>query len=225
MLGALAASLTAAPPPRPRITVLLYNYAAISAETIANAKHEADLIYARMEVEIEWADYPMFPHEAAANRIPPAGLDRLEIRLLPHSMSDRLKPGRDEVGRALIADEGVFGEVADIFTDRLMGMTSTWKWAAGPLLGGVMAHEIGHLLLGPGSHSKGGIMRTRWGEKDLDRALQRHMLFTSREAEQIRKQVLARMGSGLGPAANEALEPEREFSNDTLHAIQPSQYN
>jgi hypothetical protein len=36
-------------------------------------------------------------------------------------------------------------------------------------------------------------MRTRWGEKDLDRALQRQMLFTPTEAKQIKKQVLARM--------------------------------
>jgi hypothetical protein len=159
---------------------------------MANAKHETDVIYARMGVEIEWAEYPMLPHEAApANRIPP-GPDRFEVRLLPHSMADRLKLGRDEIGRALIAGEGAFGTVADIFTDRLMELSSTRKWAVGPLLGGLMAHELGHLLLGPASHSKGGIMRTRWGEKDLDKALQRHMLFTPREAEQIRKQVLAR---------------------------------
>jgi molybdopterin/thiamine biosynthesis adenylyltransferase len=44
-------------------------------------------------------------------------------------------------------------------------------------------------------------MRTRWGEKDLDIALQRQMLFTSREAKQIKKQVLARMLSGLAPGA------------------------
>jgi hypothetical protein len=45
------------------------------------------------------------------------------------------------------------------------------------------------------------VMRTRWGEKDLDIALQRQMLFTSREAKQIKKQVLARMLSGLAPGA------------------------
>ena len=194
MLGAvLAAVATAAPPPRPRIAVLLYNYAVISAQNIASAKHETDLIYARMGVEIKWADYPMLPHEAVpAERIPP-GPDRLEVRLLPHLMADRLKLGADEMGRALIAGEGVFGTVADIFTDRIMDMTGSRKWAVGPVVGGVIAHEIGHLLLGAGSHSKGGIMRTRWGEKDLDKALQRQMLFTPREGEQIKKQVLARM--------------------------------
>jgi hypothetical protein len=191
--GALTVLLTAAPPPRPRIGILVYNYAAVSIETMASAKREADLIYGRMGVEIEWADYPMLPHEGAqAIRIPP-GPDRLEVRMLPRSMADRLKIGRDEIGRAMIAGEDIFGTIADIFTDRIMDMTSTREWAAGPLVGDVMAHEIGHLLLGPRSHSNGGIMRTQWGEKDLHKALQRQMIFTPREGEQIKKQVLARM--------------------------------
>lgn len=184
LLGAVLAALsTAAPPPRPRIAILLYNYAAVSDETLASAKYEAALIYMRIGVDIEWVEYRMLPH----------GPDRFEVRLLPHFMADRLNLRRDEIGRALIADEGAFGTVADIFSDRLLELTSTRKWAAGPLLGGLMAHELGHLLLGPGSHSKGGVMRTRWGEKDLDRALQRQMLFTPTEAKQIKKQVLARM--------------------------------
>src|SRR5205085_10911907 len=112
------------------------------------------------------------PHESGpSNRVPP-GPDRFEVRLLPHLMADRLKLRRDEIGRALIADKGAFGTIADIFSDRLMELTSTRKWAAGPLLGGGIAHELGHLLLGPGSHSAGGIMRTVWCEKALAKALQ-----------------------------------------------------
>ena len=197
--GALAVLLTAAPPPRPRIAVLPYNYAAISAETIANAKHEADLIYARMGVEIESGRLPNASSRSGTGKSDSSGPYRFEVRLLPHSMADRLKLGPDEIGRALIAGKGPFGTVSDIFTDHLMELTSARKWAAGQLLGCLMAHELGHLLLGPGSHSNGGIMRIRWGEKDLNKALQRQMLFTPRQADEIRKEALVRMVSGRTP--------------------------
>ena len=38
------------------------------------------------------------------------------------------------------------------------------------LLGHIMAHEMGHLFLGPGSHSGRGIMRFPWQKADLERA-------------------------------------------------------
>ena len=39
-------------------------------------------------------------------------------------------------------------------------------WAK--VLGIVMAHEIGHLLLGFGAHSSAGIMSGRWGKFEMD---------------------------------------------------------
>jgi len=35
------------------------------------------------------------------------------------------------------------------------------------ILGSVMAHELGHLLLGLNSHSVTGLMRARWGNDEL----------------------------------------------------------
>jgi hypothetical protein len=65
----------------------------------------------------------------------------------------------------------------------------------GNLDGQVIAHELGHLLLGRGAHSRGGIMEPNWRAKDLDKALQRRMIFPREQSEQIRAQVLARIGA------------------------------
>ena len=46
------------------------------------------------------------------------------------------------------------------------------------LLGCVLAHEIGHLLLGP-AHSSDGIMRGEFGKREMQRAEQRHLVFTA----------------------------------------------
>jgi hypothetical protein len=37
----------------------------------------------------------------------------------------------------------------------------------GQFLGALMAHEIGHVLIGSGIHSAAGIMKAHWGSRDL----------------------------------------------------------
>jgi hypothetical protein len=48
------------------------------------------------------------------------------------------------------------------------------------VLGHVMAHELGHLLLGSNAHAEIGIMRPRWFGQQL-RAVERGALFFSPE--------------------------------------------
>jgi hypothetical protein len=50
------------------------------------------------------------------------------------------------------------------------------------VLGCAIAHEIGHLLLGPNRHSVSGIMRARWDRRDIREELQGAMLFTPQQA-------------------------------------------
>jgi hypothetical protein len=47
------------------------------------------------------------------------------------------------------------------------------------LLADVLAHEIGHLLLGTRTHSTSGIMQANFGESQLRLAYQRRLLFTA----------------------------------------------
>jgi alcohol dehydrogenase class IV len=58
----------------------------------------------------------------------------------------------------------------------------------------VIAHEIGHHLLGPNSHSPTGIMMGIWSPEVLRAAGKGHLLFTPQQAELIRADVLAESG-------------------------------
>ena len=60
------------------------------------------------------------------------------------------------------------------------------------VLGPVIAHEIGHLLLGQQSHSPTGIMRARWGRRDYEAPPLGAFMFTPGQAEQIRTEVKER---------------------------------
>jgi hypothetical protein len=54
------------------------------------------------------------------------------------------------------------------------------------LLGHVIAHELGHLLLPDNVHSQTGLMRDGWDELQLIRATTRNLTFTPEESALIR---------------------------------------
>jgi hypothetical protein len=57
---------------------------------------------------------------------------------------------------------------------------------SGVLLGYIIAHELGHLLLGPG-HAPSGIMRATWDMNDLEAIRQGRLKFSREECARIRK--------------------------------------
>jgi hypothetical protein len=61
------------------------------------------------------------------------------------------------------------GWLATAFSDRIAGAATRVGVEAGTLLGLVIAHEVGHLLLGSGYHSWNGVMRADWPDALLDR--------------------------------------------------------
>jgi hypothetical protein len=194
-LGAALVRWATADTPLPRITVLIHNYAAVPRDTVAIVEREVGVIFRAIGVEIDWAD--MASRAAAGGPTCQAmrGPARFDVRLLSSSVSNRLhlKPG--EFGRALLGNAGEFATLADVYADHLKMLVIGREWAYGPILGQVIAHELGHLLLGRGAHSRGGIMEPNWRAKDLDKALQRRMIFPREQSEQIRAQVLARIGA------------------------------
>jgi hypothetical protein len=50
------------------------------------------------------------------------------------------------------------------------------------VLAHVMAHEVGHLLLGTNAHSPTGIMRPSWQARELRSIIMGTLLFTSEQA-------------------------------------------
>ena len=75
-------------------------------------------------------------------------------------------------------------------------------------LGNVMAHEIGHLLLGPKAHSPAGIMKAKWNQQELQPAALASLRFTPQQADVIQNEVFNRVrpfeaARASGPALSE----------------------
>jgi hypothetical protein len=63
------------------------------------------------------------------------------------------------------------------------------------LMGLVIAHELGHLLLPFGAHSDEGVMRGRWEVRELQRLDVRQLGFTPFQAMQIRRRASGSFGA------------------------------
>lgn len=57
------------------------------------------------------------------------------------------------------------------------------------ILGITLAHEIGHLLLGPERHSATGLMRADWSRGDLEDAAKGRLLFSKEHARRMRAEL------------------------------------
>ena len=88
--------------------------------------------------------------------------------------------------------EGVVPQLASVFYHRVLALRAETGRPAADVLGAVLAHETGHLLLGKGSHSPVGIMRCPWDTAEL-RALSRgELVFEARQSRAMTANVALR---------------------------------
>ena len=57
----------------------------------------------------------------------------------------------------------------------------------GTVLGYLIAHEVGHLLIGPGVHSPHGLMKGKWSSKDLEEMQRGQLLFQPWDARRMQR--------------------------------------
>jgi len=189
-------------PPAPieqssEITVRIYNYAKVPKTTLSSAIEEARRIFQKADVETDWAICPIAGVPQHSNstcnnekHLGPAGIN---LRILPQSMAARLDAHWEYIGFALSTATPGAGSDAWVFYGRVEELAASRIVDRKLILGAAMAHEIGHLFLGLGSHSPGGIMRARWHREEMELAGQGYLLFTSRQSDQIRSAVRMRL--------------------------------
>ena len=182
---ALMSSLPAAEPGS-RITILVYNYAAVAPHVLARAEAEAARIYHHAGIEILWLDCPLTSEQDeafAGCRVSP-NPTTLAVRLLSQSMAELVRQAEDSFGFALYPADGGFATVSNVAAQNAKQFANLQGLGQPVLLGHLIAHEAGHLLLGSGSHSGSGIMHVPWRPKDLGILSQGRMLFSDAQASE-----------------------------------------
>jgi hypothetical protein len=163
-----------------RIDVAICNPDGASKSVISDAKAETEAVFRPMGVQIVW-----LACEAFFTSVPGAGAPTFLIRLWEDQRPRAVGPASLDVMGESSLEGRHGGTTADIYLHAIRATAENNNADPSVVLGFVLAHELGHLLLGPG-HSASGVMQAVWGQKEIDAARQRHLWFTKQGAERIR---------------------------------------
>jgi hypothetical protein len=161
------------------LQILVTNDAGVSPRTLASAQETVQHLYRLVGIEIVWVD--------RINRDLP-----LVVALAPPGGGERIGVGENVMGHAFRTEEPWPGGRALIFVDRVQRRADLSRTTLPRLLGAVMAHEIGHMLL-PDAHSRTGLMRGAWNDRDLQLIDMVGLRFSDGERERIRRQLCRRL--------------------------------
>lgn len=193
-------------------TVCLYDYAGLPAETLHKSQVEVSRIFRHAGVDLRWLEGRR--HAADSFPLVPCGdvtgFSGLVLKLIPEQMTGYFHPAPNELGFAA-------GTQAWVFVGRVRIASEFHDFFI--ILGDVMAHELGHLLLGPG-HSPSGIMSASYRKETLLNAEFGRLLFTPQQARRMRATLTAQLAAK--PSDSTALRSSLpQTPPDPLYAPSP----
>lgn len=187
------------------LTLSVFNDAFVPPAVLAEAESQAGRILSRAGIQVQWLSC-----ETGGSHVPdqfekPSPCSSITY---PSHLSVRIvltgPSVRDDIfGEAYTSSEGK-GAYIKLYYAHLAKANAHAVLGAGQLLGCLIAHELGHLLLGANSHGHAGIMQSRWEQTQLRDAGRGNLQFTPPQAAAMRE-CLAEAGKG---------EVHRRFVND-----------
>jgi hypothetical protein len=185
------------PMDRPDLRISVYNDAGIPYGTLKDAERVSSQIFEESGIHILWLN--CFVREKSSNfgsmceQAVSEGY--LYLRVGRHALNLR-----DSIlGISYLSDDGE-GSQADVFYEAIEQLYPNTAVQPAIILGHVMAHEIGHLLLGTNSHSAWGIMCAHWHKQELDRASLGMLTFNESQSRRMVKKVGRAMAQMKYPA-------------------------
>jgi hypothetical protein len=166
-----------------RLTLVIYNYAHVAGGTLSNAENTAAEIFRDAGVELNCRDgFTYAAERRKAENSQPEDPATLVVKLQPASDAARYGVRSTCEGIGLRSGAIVFVRSSD---RRDAASTATH-------LGYIMAHELGHILLGLNAHSIVGIMRGTLLQDEWEKAAQGTLGFTHSQKQQIRTWIAER---------------------------------
>ena len=157
------------------------------------AKEVTDVVYRDIGIEVEWADNECHPGDGVY------GVNITSREMAGTVVSDQT------LGFAESRSAG-----ATVLYDRIKKFARRYRINCGVMLGYVIAHELGHLLLPRNSHSSAGVMR---GVIDLRLAAERQLRFTPEQGAVIVRKLAALPGYTAAARPQNCCEASRAPSD------------
>ena len=163
--------------------VAICNAAGLPRDVVNHAEKEIVVVFSAAEVDIRWVDCEAVP--------PPEPEIRNQLFVVrlrsdgPTSTSRNV--ALDTMGRAYTNERGV-GYVADAYVPSIIACAAQNGLERAPLLGLVISHELGHLLLGPG-HMPSGLMYGAWKTRETEGIRKRWLRFDRQQTAIIQREL------------------------------------
>ena len=165
---------------QPRLAVSIQNLPGVSADTVAEARRHVVRVFAAAGIEVLWHEFPT----------PPTGADFAVSVVITTTPPSKNAVATEILGIAASVKTRC-GRVAWALWHHITPFAEAQGRTPGLVLGYVIVHEIGHLLLPPPSHSTHGLMRAKWQSTDLDAAENDLLRFTRDQARVMRHRLAA----------------------------------
>lgn len=168
-----------------QVIVSVYDDAHVPRQILARAEGRAAKIFGQVGLNVNWLDCSPANTTGCAVSLETGGLVHLVLRITPDAA---VSTGDHVFGVAYLAPDGT-GQYGDVFWQRAMDLQTNSKVDLAAILGSVMAHEIGHLLLGSNAHAISGIMQAHWERDELRRIGMGSLFFLPGQGKRMRARV------------------------------------
>ena len=171
-------------PQYPQLRVFVMNDANASTRLLLDAERQAAGVLLQAGVEVEWVNCS---RSSTCYGDEGFGVGGLIVRIVP-----RARTLSTEVIGVSFLDPRGNGTYADIFFEPVVRLREVnHDVSLAVILGNVMTHEVGHLLLGSNAHAPIGIMRGHWERDDLLSIRAAEMQFTKEQSQRIKRKVMS----------------------------------
>ena len=159
-----------------RMGIRLSNTAGVPQWTLAHARELVAGVYARAGVEVVWGGQT----EAATPDV--------QLTVILTSKPPLTSTNNADVLAVAVAAHTGRGRLAYVVWPRVEAFADAKRVQAARVLGRVIAHELGHLLLGHNAHSDEGIMRAHWNKADFA-GIDNQAVFSPEQSARIREHI------------------------------------
>jgi hypothetical protein len=188
------------------VNIRIHDYAVLPKEPIARTQSLVSAYYHAIGVRTKWRKAWQPARETPLEHADTAtffDIRDLTVIILSRGMALEKELPVGAVGSATSTLEAN-GRVAYVLYDRVVAAALGAGWDPIEFMSVVIAHEIGHLLLPYGSHTRDGLMRGHWDTNSLRGINPRALRFTAEQADKMRQVLYGHeLGSQLaaGPVA------------------------
>jgi len=184
-----------------KLRLRVYDYVGIPPWVMTRALKDVKFIFGHAGVVVTWNLCTQGEAPAVCSQAP--GPLHAVVRIV-----DRSVPGADDRQLGYASESYI-----TVNYPRVQEVAARSGVRPDRILGCVLGHELGHVLLGPNSHSTAGIMTAAWKNRELKLLRMMPLGFLPAQEKRIRAQVIAEQQQTAFRAAGEVQLSTLELNN------------